>query len=243
MKKILTPLKKMQYVFFLLLFLSVRMQAQDNPKVQTSGSGGFTIGYGNMDVSGLQKFIPEGTGNFNDQHLLIGGTGHGFIGNIVIGGSGSGMIGSELSTDSFKYSLGGGYGTFDLGYLIVNKEKIKVYPMFGIGGGGYGIQISENQNLSVSEIVSNPSREINVSAGRFIFDFSFNLDLIPALDYNEDTGAYGGLMTGLKVGYIYSLPSSGWSYSGGAINGGPDFGFNMIYAKLIIGGFGYNKNK
>ena len=243
MKKNNYPVNKMLYAFFLLLFLSFNLQAQDNTKVKTSGGGGFTIGYGYMDVSALQKFIPEGIGNFNNQHLLIGGTGHGFIENIVIGGSGSGMIGSELSTDSFKYSLGGGYGTFDLGYLIVNKEKIKVYPMLGIGGGGYSIRISENQSLSVNEIVSNPAREINVSAGRFIFDFSMNLNLVPALDYNEDTGAYGGIMTGLKVGYIYSLPSSGWSYSGGAINGGPDFGFNMIYAKLIVGGFGYNKNK
>jgi len=226
--------------FSCLLFVS-QVRAQDRPVMRHAGGGGFTIGYGNMDVSPLNQFIPAGVGSFDNHQLLLGGMGHGFLGNFVIGGSGSAIIGQKIKTGPYNYSLGGGVGTFDFGYLVVNKPKLRVFPLLGVGGGGYGLQITQNNSVSAADIRTSPSREINISQGGFVLDFSLNLNVIPVLVYDERDRSYGGFMTGLKVGYLYGFPSSNWRYSGGDVTGGPDFGLNMFYVKLIIGGFGYSE--
>ncbi|MHB1279518.1 MAG: hypothetical protein ACYC1Q_14110, partial [Bacteroidia bacterium] len=72
----------------------------------------------------------------------------------------------------------------------------------------------------------------------FVLDASVNLNFIPVLHYNEKENTSGGLMCGLKIGYVYSIPGSNWTFSGGDVTGGPKFGLNMPYVKLILGGFG-----
>jgi len=234
-------IKKLAAIFICLLFASPMLLAQSKTLLQSGGGGGFTIGYGFMDVSKLHDFVPAGVNKFTNSQFLIGGTGHGYIGRLVMGGSGFGIQGDEISTDSFKYKLGGGIGTFDIGYLLLDKEKVKIYPMIGIGGGGFGLRIAQNKNVSLNEVVNNPSREINISKGGFVFDVSVNLNFIPSLTYNEQDNSYGGFMIGLKAGYLFSMPSSNWEFSGGDVTGGPRFGLNMPYIKLILGGFGFQK--
>jgi len=228
----------------LLIGLLNNLMAQPaDKKSMEMGGGGFNIGYGYMDVSKLNVFIPENTSKFKNSMLLVGGSGHIIIENFVIGGSGFGIIGDEIKTDSFKVNLNGGLGTFDVGYVLINKKRLKFYPMLGIGRGGFGLQILSNKNLSIDHVVKNPGQEINISQSNFVADVSLNLDIIPFLKYNELENSYGGFMTGIKIGYIYSLPSSDWEYAGGDINGGPNFGYKMFYFKLILGGFGYQNNK
>lgn len=228
----------MKQFSILVLIIILCQQTFSQSTSQAGGGGGFTAGYGNMDVTDFQAFLPGESRDLREDHLLLGGMGYGMAGRFVIGGSGMGMIGEQSNTDSLKVSLGGGMGTFNLGYLITNTNKVQFFPMIGIGGGGYGISISRNENISVEEVRENPGREINISKGSFLFDFSLNLHFIPVLTYDEQSNSDGGLMTGLQVGYLASIPSSEWAFAGGDISNGPDFGLNMFYIKMIIGGFG-----
>jgi hypothetical protein len=223
-----------------LLIFTIRTYGQDKEGPQSMGGGGFNIGVGSMDVSKLQVFVPD-LSKLSNQQILLGGTGHGFINKLAIGGTGSAIIGNGMKTSDLKVSYGGGYGTFDLGYMIINKERFKIYPLFGLGGGGYGIKISSNQDLSVNDISSNPKREIDLSVGSFVMDVSLNLNALPLVHYDAIDNSYGGLMTGVRVGYVYGFPTSDWTYEGGDVNDGPNFGINMFYVKLVIGGFGYSK--
>lgn len=214
-------------------------QGTDKPKTMRGGGGGFNVGYGNFNVSKLQEFLPSDFKSLNNDHLLLGGHGYSFLGNLVIGGSGMGVIGNSINSSGLKVNVNGGFGTFDIGYLVINKEALKVYPVVGFGGGGFGINVARNEDVSVSEVKNSPGREINISKGGFIFNFSANLSFVPVLKYDEEENTYGGFMAGIKAGYLYQLPSSNWSYSGGDVTDGPDFGLNGPYITLVIGGFGY----
>jgi hypothetical protein len=235
-----TFMKKTIFTTLTFLMALTCSYAQENTsnKTRSMGGGGFTIGYGNMDVSKLQIFAPAGTPKFGNDMMVIGGTGHGIMNNFVIGGSGFGIVGDVMKSDSVRVSMGGGLGTFDFGYVIINKEKLKLFPMLGIGGGGFGVQMTRTKSLSAAQVSSNPAQEINVNQGGMVADISINLNVIPHLNYDEKSKSYGGFMTGLKVGFVYGLPRSDWRYSGGDITGGPRFGINMWYVKLVIGGFG-----
>lgn len=214
-------------------------QNKDMPGPATMGSGGFHVGYGNFDVSDLQSFLQTDFRRLSDQHLILGGHGHGMRGKFVIGGSGSGIIGKSITGNSMKVSAGGGYGTFDVGYLIVNKQSLKIYPVIGFGGGGFSVNISRNEDVSMDDIRDNPAREINISKGGFIFNLSVNLNFIPELKYDAEENSYGGFMTGLRVGYLYQPASSDWQFAGGDVTNAPDFGLNGPYVTMVIGGFGY----
>lgn len=214
-------------------------RAQDRPAHHHGGGGGFTIGYGTMDVSPLHVFVPGSVAAFNQGQLLLGGMGHAFLGNLVIGGSGSAIIGDKIKTATHNYTLGGGMGTFDFGYLAVNRERLKLFPMLGIGAVGYGLQIVENSSVSAAGIRSDPGREVNINQASVVFDVSLNLFVIPVPIYSERERTYGGFMTGLQVGYIYGPPAADWRFAGGNITDAPDFGLDMFYLKLILGGFGY----
>ncbi|MBI3133968.1 MAG: hypothetical protein HYZ14_04760 [Bacteroidetes bacterium] len=224
-----------------LCFFFATVTAQENATTEGMGGGGFTIGYGNMGVRDLNTFVPASVPFFSNNQMLLGGTGHGVIGRLVIGGSGCAISGDRFATDSLRGSISGGQGTFDVGYILINKNKLKFFPMLGVGGGGYGISISKNIPLSATTVSLDPGQEINISQGGIVTDISLNLYTIPALAYDKEENSYGGFMIGLQVGYLFSVPNSLWGYSGGDITGGPSFGLNMPYAKLVLGGFGFSK--
>jgi hypothetical protein len=233
----------MKKTFLILFYITIihYTMAQENTKMKAGGSGGFTIGIGNTDVSTLRAFMAEGTGKFNNTQFLIGGTGHAFIENFVIGGSGTAIIGDKIKSDSTIVSLGGGMGTFDIGYLLYNNDKLKIYPMIGIGGTSMGVQIIKNKNYTSNQIVNNPWQEINIGLGALVLDLSLNIDMIPLLQYDEKEKSYGGFLTALKLGYAISPTSSDWMFAGGDITNGPRYGLNMFYVKAILGGFGFQK--
>lgn len=230
---------KTRFILFLLVFSVSELFAQGNGN---GGGGGFIIGYGNFDVSDLHEFVPNEIRDFDNDNLLIGGMGHAFMGRFIIGGTGFALMGDKVNDDSLEINLNGGMGSFDIGYLILSKDKIKFFPLLGIGGGGYGLSIAQNKNVSVDQVVNNPSREINISKGSFMINLSLNLELIPVLTYDDKEESWGGFMTGLRVGYLYTFPTTDWSFTGGDITGGPNFGLSGFYASLIIGGFGYSAN-
>lgn len=224
----------------LLTILSCPLFSQDTDKPKMMGGGEFSFGYGSFPVSDLEAFLPYGF-NLSSDHLMFGGGGRNFIGRFVIGGSGFGIIGNEINDDSLEINTGGGYGTFDFGYLVIDKPKFKLYPTLGIGGGGYDISIAERKNISAPQIREDPGQEIEISNGGFILDFRINTNWIPILNYSEDKKAFGGYKTGLQLGFLYQVPSTNWSFSGGDVTNGPDFGLQGFYARLVIGGIGGNQ--
>jgi hypothetical protein len=230
------------YVFFCFSF-SLKAQevkeVDESKNSQLMGGAGLSLGYGYMDVSKLHVFVPDKVSRFSNHHFIVGGSGFAIRNKFVYGVTGYAITGDLIDTDSINVSLNGGVGTFDFGYLFLDKKKIKIYPMIGIGGSGFGMHIVKNKDVSVSHISNNPDQEIKISKGGFVADLSLNINITPSRDEKDNSCA--GIMTGLKVGYVYSLPSSDWRFSGGDIIGGPNFGLNMVYVKLILGGFGYQK--
>jgi hypothetical protein len=194
-----------------------------------------------MDLSPLQAFVPAGTRPFTGDHITIGGSGHAVFNRFVIGGSGYGLVGDRITTDSAAYTPGGGLGMFETGYLIVSTRNLKIFPLLGVGGFGYALDIVKTRKVSASQISDNPGREVSVSTGGLCADIAVQMNFIPAPSYSEKNKGYGGFMTALRIGYTGSIPSAAWNYTGGEVTSGPRFNLGMVYAKLIFGGFGFRE--
>lgn len=229
------------FIFFIFGSFLKAQEVEEEKEVRLIGGLALSAGYGYMDVSKLHVFVSDNVTKFSSNHFVMGATAFAIRDKCIYGISGYAITGDLIKSDSINISVKGGVGTFDFGFLILNEKNVKFYPMIGIGGSGFGLKIEKNNDVSVSNISDNPGQEINITKGGFVADLSLNLNFIPSLDSEEKKCSSGGIMTGLKVGYVYSLPSSDWKFSGGDITGGPNFGINMFYVKLIIGGFGQQK--
>lgn len=219
------------------LSMSTAMSAQDD-SLSRGGAGGFWVGYGTFDIEDLQVFVPTDFPTLSNNFLLFGGGGYGNYNNFLLGGSGQGLIGKEESTDSLSASVNAGMGFLNLGYMVVHNEDFRLFPMVGIGFGGVTMHLAENGVLTPETIVAKPGNETQISQGGLMLDFSASVELMLFKEQQRD-GSWGGMMLGLTAGYLLSPQSNDWSYTGGEINGGPDFGLSGFYARLSIGGYGY----
>jgi hypothetical protein len=101
-----------------------------------------------------------------------GGGGHIITDKWLIGGEGHSSFGSENA---------GGYGFFNVGYLVVKKDFVMVYPMLGLGGGSM-------TSTATSEVSA--CALLNPAVG---VDF-----LIPVKDSS-------GILLGLRGGFMFTI--------------------------------------
>jgi len=219
------------------LFFATNIRAQ---KVTDGGSGGFLIGYRQMDVAGFQAFLPDIAPDLNNSFLLLGGEGYSMFNRFIVGGKGYFLGGSRVSwtgpADNFEGRLAGGAGFFNFGYAVVNQQRLLVFPLIGIGGGGMTLTSTLDEDVDFDDVVTNGTGvlplETNVSNGSFLLDFELGADFFP---FRKDYG----LKLGLRAGYTLALRRDRWDYSGGEIRNGPDGNVGGFHVSLTVGGGGF----
>jgi hypothetical protein len=175
------------------------------------GSGYFSFGVSFLSLDKLNQVLGDNNrAQFQSSFLNIGGGGYGVLNKIMIGGEGFGILSQKRDKENFRSVLSGGYGFFNLGYIIYDGEKLRFYPMVGIGGGGLNLKIFE-----MSEV-----------------------DFKDAVEYKIGR-RYGGWMLGLKVGYVFSPVVGDWKLGDEVVlRNGPEVGINGFYLMLNFGGYG-----
>ena len=212
--------------------------AQDGRKYE--GSGSFNIGYAQINNTDFQAFLPGDYPSIGENYFLIGGEGYGLKENFLFGMSGQALLGGKQSNGGISTKISGGMGFLHFGYTVVNQDRIKLFPMLGIGGGSMELRISEDSGVSLGDIVSDPGREVSLSVGNVILDFALGMDYLPYWEVEENGQEGGGIKTGIRIGYMLGFNNDKWEYGGGEIGGAPNFGLSSFYVKLVIGGHGFS---
>ncbi|MBN1153966.1 hypothetical protein JXB12_03515 [candidate division KSB1 bacterium] len=229
------------YFMLFILLISVPCFSADGEGVEKKvnmGLGYFMIGAHQLNLDKFNEVLvyrgyPELSNNF----LSLGGGGYGFINNLVIGGEGSAVLNRSENANHTKIQLEGGYGMFDIGYVLFSSKSFKLYPLFGIGYGSFLLK-AENQSVmpSFDELLDDPNRNLEVEMGSLILNFSVSADILKIM--NEDKYGYGGLVFGLRVGYLYSPYTSDWMIYEKTVPDGPELNFTGPYLRLTVGGGG-----
>ena len=232
----------MKHLLIVSLFLfSLPLVAQGQPVRTRFIGAGLVLGAGHTDMSRLNVFMPSEMRKLEHEQSVFGVTGYSFVNRYVIGLTGVGLLGDRIMNDTIVVSTGGGIGTIGFGYLLVNREMVKVFPLIGIGGSHFGVRMAKNNTVWADDLVKNPGREIKIGIDQWAIDISMNLNIIASPLFDNEEGGYGTPMMGVKIGYILSLPSSHWNFSNGNVLGGPYFGINMVYVQLMSCAIGYRK--
>ena len=203
------------------------------------GAGGINFGGFHVDPSGFNQFLPEGYPGFTGDFLSIGGDGYFMYENIIIGGSGQGLHGDEIRFNQQKANIEGGRGFFQIGYDFLHKDKFKLYPLIGLGGGGMTMTFSTLGNQSKTDIVDGNTNgnylQTDISWRSFMFDLGVGFDFFPETDGNSSP------RLGIRAGYQFTPTHANFRYAGGPVTGATSYSLNGYYIRIIMGGGGFSK--
>jgi hypothetical protein len=154
-----------------LLFLGdpVYGQEQDSKANEKGGVGYFIGGVGWLLESGNSSIV-----------YSTGGGGHSITNGWIVGGEGHSSFGPDNA---------GGYGFFNLGYLLVKTDLILLYPLLGFGGGA----MTREADPSVSKCA--------------LLNPSIGVDFLIPIKNNS------GFLIGLHAGYTFTVYSNTFSWS------------------------------
>lgn len=137
-----------------LLYPSFSQAQEADAGTLREGRGYVTVGLGVLDLGSLNDRMGlNGYPAFPDRMLAIGGGGHAIRDRWLLGGEGRALIGrtkdATRANQNDELSLTGGAGFFNLGYLIVKRRELHVYPLLGLGAGGIQMKITERASPNV----------------------------------------------------------------------------------------------
>lgn len=235
-------------VFASILFLGLgaitTVQAQDHgddasgaeASMEEKGAGFFAVGTQFTDLGPLNNRLADaGYPTFASEMVSLGGGGYGVVADrLMLGGAGHGLITADGTFEGRTVSVGGGYGLFTLGYLFRPTPKLRVYPQAGLGGGGLQLEIGSTGDADeFDDILENPNRSATVGQAGLL------VSLGGGLEYRfGEPGGDGGVLLGLRAGYVISALNSDWQLDEGSLGSGPDATMQGPFIRLTIGGMG-----
>jgi hypothetical protein len=227
-------------ILFLLVFYFL---SSTNIAFAISGGIGyfsFGLGYG-TNFSDMNKILKNETfPTISPGGIQWGGGGFAVIKNITIGGEGYGFfVLSQPEAKDLKVSFSGGFGTFNLGYVVYNTKSFILSPFIGIGGGSNSITVQEKTGETIhfdKELLEGKKlKESRVSRGIFALSLGLGGNLL-TLGKRTDKG-FAGLILGFRLGYIFEPFGSKWKIGDSEVKGIPSsFSLSRVFLNITIGG-------
>ncbi len=193
------------------------------------GVGPSGISTGELDdrlsASGYPTFGRSAMGINAGAHLILPG-------GLTVGGEWHGLIIGEKVHQGREVGIGGGYGTLGLGYMVELSPRMRIYPRFGLGGGGMGLWFESDSVVGFDDVLANPQpeelrREPVLSTGSAVIDLGLGAELLP--------GGWGrGLMVGARLGYLAAFDTD-WQFHDHSVAAGPDANVGGPYIRVTIG--------
>ena len=229
-----------KYLLLIFIFLAeVRpLSAQENKQHIIGGSGYVSAGLGFFDFGSINdRLVANEIPKIPQVSNSLGGGGHLMVGKFVIGTSGQLYTPKKFQFDTIKLDVRAGYGFFEMGYMALTTPRVQLYPVIGIGAGGYTINVAiADTNLTFDELLLDPKRGIKLKSGGMLLNACLNLDFF--LNKHDGPLPYG-LLTGLEVGYTYMPKVKVWEVADEPIKESPKTNLNTFYVRVKLGARGF----
>jgi len=223
----------MKRLFVMLAVISIGILGLEARSIY-GGMGFFMGGMRPYVVNDINTSLNNnGLPELNDSLISLGGGGYGIIDRFLIGGEGHGIVKKVTTSELYKTTFTGGYGVFDLGYVLTSSRKFLLYPMVGIGANVVDMQITQKETIDFDDVLNDPKRGIHLKQESMILDMSMNASI--AL-WN-----HGGLMMTARVGYIMTPSVSEMDMNGIEVYNSPEIKMEGLYFSIGIGGGGFGR--
>jgi hypothetical protein len=236
-----SPIKTLSHFFAACaLLVGFTSPAQSQPNLNWDVFQGakawYSPGFSFLDTASLNSAIAsQGYNNLSSVFISQSGGAHIILDRIILGGSGAGLNGFRTTnTNGDVLGVSGGYGLFNLGYLIYHEENFSLYPILGIGSGN--ISISGSGPLNKIFGLSGKEDIARIDSAQVILDIGLAADYL--IDFNADPENASGIVVGLKLGYLFVASPTQWESNRQIVGGSnlPNLSNQGIYFNLNLGG-------
>jgi hypothetical protein len=198
--------------------------------------GYFTIGGVDLDLAALNESLARRYFEELDGTMLsLGGGGHVFLGHWLLGFEGFGLVprAADTAARDWRARLTGGAALLNVGYAVARTGGTSVYPMVGLGGGGWMLELTQRAAPTFDDIIANPARGSSLTQMAMLVQPALGVDHFVAVGA---PGLRGGLILGLRAGYTFSPFTSDWFLDTIPLPGGPGQGMEGPFVRFVIGG-------
>lgn len=186
-------------------------------------------GGGVIDASDLNAALrAQGVPAVPEGYLTYGAGGHGHVGRFVIGGAGHTLRGfTRVENGSSTRLDGGAYGFVDVGYVVAEGDRWRLYPLASVGGGSVRVEVVQDVGRRFDDAIDAPPRRTRLEAGSF---------LVGASLVGEWRIPDWLAVVGVRAGY-YAAPAAGTVHADGvALDAAPTLAPSGPYVRLSFGG-------
>jgi hypothetical protein len=193
------------------------------------GFGWFETGIQQTNLENLNNELKANySAELNETFISLGGGGYSVIKNLMLGGEGKGFRTNSSSGNNTAITMTGGYGLFDLGYMVYYRQKLSIFPKLGLGAGGITLETAKkNTDFSGALSLGQTSTETYET---------YLIDVGLGVMYQVSHW-----MVGIHAGYLYALTDDKWSAADIELSNGPAINLTGVYMKLTIGGGGIGR--
>lgn len=180
-----------------------------------------------LDAAGYEEF--------GQSFLAMSGGLELSIRRLILGWEGTALLTDGQGSDNglIATELYGGEALFNVGYRVVSRDRFSIFPMVGAGAGTMQISFLPATAGSFNDILTNPQRMARMYAVTALVNVGAGLEyMMPVLRLWRGDG---GILLGLRAGYIFSPFSSNWRFENTSIAGGPDLDMSGPYVRGQIG--------
>ena len=222
---------------FLWLGVSAGLLAKDGPGF---GGGYFSVGENWNSLSNLNASLTAaGYTSVPENGLAFGGGGFGINNRFLFGGMGAGISFGSTKANGNEVKLQGGFGLFDVGYVLFSSSNLRVYPLVGIGGGGFTLKILKQGSPSpFGELLKKPAGAVQLTSGDFLLNLGIGFHTLLFKKEKKNNQGYGGFLLGVRAGYLISIVHGKFGLEDAEVPNAPKSPFTGPYIYLTLGGGG-----
>ncbi|HHG86326.1 MAG TPA: hypothetical protein ENJ82_16365 [Bacteroidetes bacterium] len=229
---------------FLLTLTFGTINAQGDEKEKSGkisgGYGYFSLGYTQLDLGPTNTFMNGvNYSDFANNHITIGGGGFVMVKNLILGGEGHSLLSQEAKSTQQNALLSGGWGQFQIGYIVLARRGFILYPRFGVGRYNHSLLLTNTagNSTNVNDFLNGNFNGTEIIRKGMLLSGELGFEFMPGFDENSGSG----LTFGLNVGYNYAASSNAWTAYQVELQNGPDLNMSGIYARLRIGFGGWHR--
>jgi hypothetical protein len=226
---------KSPLLILLFTFISFSVFAQTEETGKRTSAFYFTTGYQNTSPDAFNQSWQNGL--FADASGSMWNIGFGqgyFYDRLMFNWEFQSLIGRHRNSAQYSSRLSSGDFVINLGYMVLNNEKQKVYPTIGAGLGGAMFQF-ESRNPQIND----PLDLLSVNSARINNIF---IPLPIALNADISPGKNNRFVLGLSAGYNWAFVVDRWRYgnqinssTSPVISGLNDFTNQGFFVRLKLG--------
>jgi len=207
---------------------------------QVAGSNIYlSVGYNPVGVGPLNTWFGDALKYPKLQGgMLTGGLGvQGISNNWVIGVDLDAGLSPLAANSAAKLRAYRGAATLKLGYVVLQRNGLILYPLVGAGYGAFATRIwdSDKRYPTFVPAPKDANENVVLSQQGLIGQVGLGLDLYPGIN---SRGNRAGFILGLRAGYSFMPTSENWkaNYDASVTSGALRFGAGGPFVKLILGG-------